>query len=308
MRLITLPAVRAWEAARARNCNLLKWIGIGLAVLLVASLAAISVVMAAGLHKLNSRSAPVRAYVKVTRTPEQIQRGQAIADSFCGACHSKTGTLTGGADLGKDFPISVGSFISSNLTPAGQLARWSDGEIFRAVRDGIDADGHWLVVMSYTNAGSLSDDDIQAVIAYIRSQPAAGQPTPNPPDHLNLLGLILLGVGKLPTGNPTSPGVITAPPKAPTMRYGEYILSYQDCRQCHGVDLTGGVQGQLGPVGPGLTLVKQWRLEQFIATMRTGIDPDGHELSEQMPWRPIGKMDDEELGAIYEYLTHLPGS
>src|SRR3984893_15479432 len=30
--------------------------------------------------------------------------------------------------------------------------------------------------------------------------------------------------------------------------------------------------------------------------------------SEQMPWRPLGRMDDEELAAIYEYLTHLPGS
>jgi hypothetical protein len=26
-----------------------------------------------------------------------------------------------------------------------------------------------------------------------------------------------------------------------------------------------------------------------------------------MPWRPLGRMDDEELAAIYEYLTHLPG-
>jgi hypothetical protein len=32
-----------------------------------------------------------------------------------------------------------------------------------------------------------------------------------------------------------------------------------------------------------------------------------HELNEQMPWRPIGKMDDHELGAIYEYLMHLAG-
>ena len=54
--------------------------------------------------------------------------------------------------------------------------------------------------------------------------------------------------------------------------------------------------------------MKEWKLEEFVATMRTGTDPDGHELSEQMPWRPIGKMDDEELGAVYEYLTHLPGS
>ena len=54
--------------------------------------------------------------------------------------------------------------------------------------------------------------------------------------------------------------------------------------------------------------MKGWKLAEFIATMRTGIDPNGHALSEQMPWRPIGRMDDDELTAVYEYLTHLPGS
>jgi hypothetical protein len=68
------------------------------------------------------------------------------------------------------------------------------------------------------------------------------------------------------------------------------------------------VAGQLPPIGPGLNLLKQWKLEEFIASMRIGIDPAGHELSEQMPWRPIGKMDDEELRAVYGYLIHLPGS
>jgi len=38
------------------------------------------------------------------------------------------------------------------------------------------------------------------------------------------------------------------------------------------------------------------------------IDPDGHELSKEMPWQPIGRMSDEELGAVYQYLTHLPNS
>jgi hypothetical protein len=47
--------------------------------------------------------------------------------------------------------------------------------------------------------------------------------------------------------------------------------------------LTGGVPGQLGPLGPALNLVKGWKLSQFIAAMRTGIDPDGHEISKQMP-------------------------
>jgi mono/diheme cytochrome c family protein len=197
--------------------------------------------------------------------------------------------------------------VSSNLTPAGELRRWSDGEIFRAIRNGLDADGHWLIVMSYTNAGKLSDDDIQALIAYIRSRPRAGENSTNPPDWLNPLGVIMLGAGMLPGGKPVFTGVIRAPPKGPTIQYGEYIMSYQDCRECHGSDLGGGVQGQLAPVGPGLSLVKEWSLEEFISTMRTGVDPGGHELGKQMPWRPIGKMDDQELSAVYEYLVHLPG-
>jgi hypothetical protein len=72
--------------------------------------------------------------------------------------------------------------------------------------------------------------------------------------------------------------------------------------------LTGGVPAQIGPFGPDLNLVRGWKLPEFITTMRTGIDPNGREISGQMPWRPIGRMDDEELAAVYEYLTHLPDS
>ena len=115
----------------------------------------------------------------------------------------------------------------------------------------------------------------------------------------------MLGAGLLPGPKPVSTENIAAPPKGPTAQYGEYILSYQDCRACHGADLTGGVEGQLGPVGPGLTLVKEWKLEQFVSTLRTGIDPGGHQLGKEMPWQPMSKMDDDELGAIYEYLIRL---
>jgi mono/diheme cytochrome c family protein len=160
--------------------------------------------------------------------------------------------------------------------------------------------------MSYTNAGKLSDGDTRAVIAYLRSLPAAGKQTDNPPDHLNPLGVMMLGAGSLPTGKPVSTGIATAPPKGPTLQFGEYILSYQDCRGCHGEKLTGGVAGQLAPLGPDLSLVKGWKFEEFVTTMRTGIDPNGHQLGKQMPWRPVGRMADEELRAVYEYLTHLP--
>jgi mono/diheme cytochrome c family protein len=262
--------------------------------------------MIVGLFKLHARSVPALD-VKVAGTAEQVQRGHAISNGFCSGCHSTTGTLTGGLNMGEDFPIPIGSFVAFNLSPAGQLNHWSDGDIFRAIRNGVDRDGNWLIIMSYTNAGKLSDDDIRAVIAYIRILPAAGEQT-DPPDHLNALGVTMLGAGMLPRGKPISTGIVTAPPRGPTLQYGEYILSYQDCRGCHGDKLTGGVPGQLAPLGPDLNVVKGWKLEQFITTMRTGIDLNGHELNKQMPWQPVGRMGDEELRAVYEYLTHLPSS
>jgi mono/diheme cytochrome c family protein len=307
--LIVAAALFFWASFRAWRAEnrLVKWAGAGAAALLGTAASLLMVLTVAGLFKLHARTAQVPD-LKVVGTPERVVRGQAIASSFCDGCHSKTGPLTGGLDIGKELPVPIGSFVSSNLTPAGDLSRWSDGEIFRAIRNAIDADGRWLVIMSYTSAGNLSDDDIKALIAYIRSRPAAGQPTANPPDALSPLGFLMLGAGLLPASKPVVTGTIHAPPKSRTLQYGEYILSYQDCRECHGRDLSGGIAGQLAPIGPGLGLVKDWKLEDFVTAMRSGVDPGGHALSDLMPWRQIGTMDDEELGAIYEYLTRLPGS
>jgi cytochrome c553 len=305
--LLAVALLFVWFTFRLRRVKKasLRWLGTGLTGLVALVLSLTCAAASVGLYKQYSRHAPVPE-LQVEGSDEQVRRGQAIADSFCAACHSKTGPFTGGEDIGKHLPIYLGAFISSNLTPAGALKHWSDGQIFRAIRNGTDADGHRLMIMSLTNAGSLSDEDIRALIAYIRKLPAAGAATPQPPDELNLLGLVLVGTGQFPSGKPVNTGVITAPLKAPTIQYGEYILSYQDCRECHGQQLTGGVQGQWAPIGPGLSLVADWSREQFIATMRTGKDPSGHEIGERMPWRPLGKMDDVELSAIYEYLTHLP--
>lgn len=282
----------------------LKWSAVSVACFLATIILILGTLGIAGLFKLHLRRASL-PQVDIAYTPERILRGKAIADGFCGGCHSLTGTLTGGPDIGKDLPLPIGSFIASNLTPSGHLKNWTDAEIFRAVRNGIDAEGRWLIIMSYTNAGKLSDEDTKAVIAYIRSQPAAGQPTVDPPDQLTFLGLVMLGAGMLPTGKPVTSAVVSAPQKGPTTEFGSYILSYQDCRECHGANLRGGVEGQLAPVGPDLSIVKEWSLDQFIATLRTGRDPGGHELSKQMPWRPASRMDDQELTAVYQYLTQL---
>jgi mono/diheme cytochrome c family protein len=307
--LIAIAALLAWSSLRmwrVRN-RILNWGGAGLLALLSVATLSSGALTSLGMFRQHGRSAPV-PNIKVASTPEIIARGKDISDGLCGACHSKTGTLTGGYDLAVELQAPIGSFVSANLTPEGPLKDWSDGEIFRAIRNGVDASGRWLTIMSYTNAGRLSDEDIKAVIAYLRSLPAAGNPTPDPPDHMNMLGLAMLGAGMLPSGSPIITEHISRPTKGPTSQFGEYILSYQDCRACHGKNLAGGEPGQLAPLGPDLSLVNDWTAGGFIAAMRTGIDPNGHQISEQMPWRSVGKMDNDELIAIYRYLTHIPNS
>ena len=87
------------------------------------------------------------------------------------------------------------------------------------------------------------------------------------------------------------------------MQYGEYVLSHQDCRACRGDKLTGGVPGRLGPIGPELDLVRNGSSREIIATVRTGFDPNGYALG-----NPVGRMSDEELRAVYEYLISNCGT
>jgi mono/diheme cytochrome c family protein len=309
--IVAVAVFSGWLAFRARRAKnvVVKWggtIGSGLfAIVLVL----VSVSMLVGMVKAYSpRSAPVPD-LTVGGTPEQIARGQHLANSFCASCHSTTNELplTGGLDLGKDFPMPLGTYVSANLTPAGPLKDWSDGEIFRAIRNGIDRDGNVLFAMSGARGRHLSDEDIEAVIAYLRSQPAVVNDTQMPLDQFNPLALILVGAGVIPEGEPPITQAIAMPAKSATAEFGAYILSYQDCVLCHGADLTGGEPGQLAPVGPNLAVVRGWTMEQFITTLRTGVDPSGHALNNTlMPWQNIGRMDDDELAAAYAYITGLP--
>jgi mono/diheme cytochrome c family protein len=283
------------------------WIRYGCAgffILLAISTDVVAAVAVRGIVLQHAREADTPD-LKVAGTGEQIARGKAITESFCSGCHSKTGTLTGGWDIAKEINVPLGKIVSANLTPRGPLPEWTDGEIFRAIRNSIDPGGRMLWVMSLTNAGHLSDNDIQAVIAYLHALPPDGEQLSEPLDDFNLIGLVMLGAGLLPAAPPIITGPISAPDKAPTAAYGNYILSYQDCRSCHGQDLRGGTPGQLGPLGSDLVVLKDWSSSQFISAMRTGIDPNGHQLSEQMPWRALGRMDDDELTAIYRYILSV---
>ncbi len=296
----------ALRAFRARN-GLVKWAGGILATVLTLVFGLVSVVALIGLVKLYAPvGSPVQA-LQVAGSPEQIARGEHLANTFCVECHSTTGQLplTGGVDLGADLPLPLGKFISVNLTPAGPLKDWSDGQILRILREGAAPDGRRLIMMGAVRARYMSDDDLHAVIAYLRSQAPVENPTPQPPDSPNLLGGIMLALGMAPSEPPVTTSIASVP-KGPTAEYGKYMVSFQDCPVCHGPQLDGNPTSPLVPKGANLRVVKGWTPEQFITTLRTGVDPSGHTLSAQMPWRSIARLDDVELGAIHTYLISLP--
>src|SRR4051794_3837690 len=126
--MLTAAAALVWSGARAWRIKnrFVKWGSMGLAAVLAVAVSFVAALTIVGTVKQRARGAPVPE-LEVEATPERIARGKAVVDGFCSACHSRTGTLTGGMDAGEHFPIRVGSFVSSNLTPAGRLQHWSDG-------------------------------------------------------------------------------------------------------------------------------------------------------------------------------------
>jgi mono/diheme cytochrome c family protein len=138
------------------------------------------------------------------------------------------------------------------------------------------------------------------VIAYLRSQPVVRNETPPTTPSLVLaffFGAGLAEVGALPVSGP-----VVAPPRVRSAAYGGYLVSYQDCRLCHGADLEGSTGGLLPGAPSARAFARGWTEEQFIQTLRTGIDPSGDSTQPPMPWEMIGRMDDHDLAAIYAYL------
>ena len=240
----------------------------------------------------------------VERTPERIERGRHIVGNWCVACHSPTGALpaSGGVDLAKEIPLPIGSLTSGNLTPAGRISKWTDGEIFRAIREGVDPEGTPLLVMSGQYARFLSDEDLMSVIAFLRSQPPAGTDVPR--GSLTLLGLAMGGANMFPRSAP-APDSIPAVPRGETPEYGKYMVGWMNCRECHAPNLAGSKGGILPPA-PSLRVAQSWTTEQFVKTLQTGETPYGKKLDpKMMPWKNIGRFGEDELRAVHAYLRTI---
>jgi cytochrome c553 len=304
---------RAWKAKNPW----LKWIGTLLAGLLTLIPAALLALALVGYAKLNTRFDNPVEDIQVDRTPAQIARGEKLANA-CASCHSPGNQppLSGTNFIVKfDFP-PMGTLYAPNLTPSGDISDWTDGELIRAIREGVRKNGRSLLIMPADQYRNLSDEDVQALVAFLRSQPATGGPTPE--NGFNVLGAIFTNLSDFRTAQPPV-GHVSAPP-AGTVEYGKYMVDIIGCRSCHGPELQGRLEtGQPGPpAGPNLTrIIPQWTEEEFMAFFNSGTLPGGGKVpiitlssgysEPRMNWPMVRAVaTDDELKAMYAYLHSLP--
>jgi mono/diheme cytochrome c family protein len=264
---------------------------------------------------------------KFTVTPQRMARGEylVMGECACVDCHSPRDLAEPGAPpkegmlgAGKKFPEDQGVVaIASNITPdkATGIGAWTDDEIARAIREGVDKDGRALYpMMPYQLFRRLSDEDVASIVVFLRSLP----PIPN----------------ELPKTDPgfplryifrNVPQPLTEPVVdhfANSVDRGRHLAIVSGCGECHtphdeqhqalpGLEFAGGdvfrelstpaVSANLTPDASG---IGGFTREQFRQTVRTG-NNGARQLNPVMPSVFYARMTDEDLDAIYDYLHTL---
>jgi len=289
--------------------RVLRIVGFGVLALVAVVVLALGGVYLNAQRLLGQRPDNPVAQLAVQGTPEQVERGRYLVTAIpgCVSCHASNPTAvppTLDGALMHDI-AAFGEFYAPNLTPGGRLRDYTDGELERAIREGVGRDGRALAIMPSENFRKMPDEDVEAIIAYLRTQPSVERATP--PLRPNLLGYVLIGTGlAAPSVQPPVSGV-AAPARGVSAEYGNYLTQIGDCRACHGAQLDAKDRATGAPPGPSLRVVKGWTEAEFIATLRSGVDPTGHVVDPRvMPWPQVGRASDDDLKAVYAYLASLP--
>lgn len=304
-----VAVVAAWATRRAwGTANPIgKWLGtvVGALMTLVAALAAIVLTM--GLYRLrNQDDHPIRE-IEVEASAAALDRGEHLAKA-CAGCHSDTRKPPLSGDGENNFLEGIGVLHPPNLTPGGVLKDRSPGRIARAIREGIGIDGRPLIIMPSHFFHSMSDEDVAAIIAYLRTEPEIDDEVPE--REIGPMGTLFIGAGMFPLAvQEPIDDEIESPDADDEEELGEYTATIMACAECHGAEFE-GISGGDGPQGPALTVfADDWTDEEWRDTIRKGVDPTGNELDpDDMPWEEYSAaLSDDELDAIKTYIATFAG-
>ncbi len=306
-------------------------------------LGVVVVLLAAGIVALALRKPAQRppSAEKIEATPARLARGEYLALHVvdCLLCHSEAhfdryglprvpGTEgKGGFGFGRSFGVP-GVVYARNITsdPETGLGNWTDGEILRAMREGVDRHGNALFpMMPYGGYREMSDEDARAIVVYLRTLPPIRNAVA--PKKIDFPVNLLVKSAPKPVDGP----VVSPDPKKDTVAYGRYLTVIAGCEGCHTPETRPGqpVPGRAyaggrvfkGPWGrnvtPNLTphpdaYLGRATKEEFIARFRSFASLTGEAApvaqkgrNTLMPWLALSGAKDEDLGAIYDFLKTL---
>ena len=304
-----------------------KGVGIALLVLLVLAVMGISATI--GWRPFLGPKTRAVTDRKFQATPERLKRGTYLAEHLaaCTDCHTPFETSTGSSEnmlhkkgSGQIFPIPgfPGTLVAPNITPDSEtgVGGWTDDQLARAIREGVDRDGHTLFpMMPYSRYRHMSDEDLASVVVYLRSLPPLRNPLPATVVNFPVKYLVR-----------SAPEPVTDEVRADltsSVSRGEYLVNMASCAECHtptkrgqpvrGLAFAGGQvfdepSGKIASanITPDPTTgIGNYTEETFVKALRTGY-VGTRQLNTLMPWQFYSGLTDEDLKVMYAYLKTVP--
>jgi mono/diheme cytochrome c family protein len=275
--------------------------------------------------------------VTASSDPDVIERGRLLVHgpSHCAACHGTYDVdhpsalradvpLSGGAEIRPPFGI----FRPSNITgdPDTGIGAWSDAEIARVIRTGVRRNGELSLFMKFS-VGDTSDDDLTAIVSYLRS--VAPVRAEVPPSEPNFMARALVTFTSMPPDDLEGLPHVAAG-SAPSIERGSYLANGPTlCVGCHSPpspdDMFSPDPARLGAGGEpmeghGRDDQAEFAPPNLTADEETGvtgrISEDGFlarfrlvgrtRSGSPMPWENFERLSDDDLRSIYRYLRSLP--
>lgn len=253
-----------------------------------------------------------------------LERGRTLVNGIvaCGNCHTPQGPdgPVAGRELAGGTPFVEDPFTAyaSNITPDPEtgIGRWTDEQLVTAIREGKRPDGSLIgPPMPFAFYRGLSDGDLRAIVAYLRSVPPVRHSVPKSEYRM-----------ALPAAYGPLVGTVAEVQRTDPVTYGAYMAGpLGHCMECHTpmlpdghLDMTrAGAGGRTfnGPWGSvvsrNITQDKEhglgaWTDAEIRKAITEGVRPDGSRLSPPMGYHYYKTMSDGELGALVAYLRTLP--
>jgi mono/diheme cytochrome c family protein len=252
----------------------------------------------------------------------------------CGNCHTPRdgdGKPIAEKALSGGLTFNTPAFVATapNITPDKEtgIGSWSDAEIKRALVEGSRPDHGRLAgvqlaaIMPANFYKALLPDDLDAVIAYLRSVKPIRNEVPDP-------------VYKVPVKRDPYPDADAGFSKAmlaDPVRRGAYLVTIGHCMECHSAwsrgmsdfkvglgrggrtfpPREGAPEGTPGSIAPNITShpatgIGAWSDPEIVRAITQGVGRDGRPLKPPMAYGYYAALKADDLADIVAYLRTIP--